>query len=476
MKRLLPQQKARTPLKLCALGCVAGVLLTLMASGRPAPGQGGGCPNPPPVTLSPTPPTDVCIPSGFGGNPIQFFDDFSWRSFVALVWPALQGQRGAPDTGQQVGAVSGPLVFETYKADWEVFQPGGAQPSDWNYFTGQNPCGIASVGFNDLVLASFSKFGNLGQAGFGNLVGPLVAQNMTYVRYLTAFNQTEYAQVLGQGLYLQTNLKNVTLPVGSIDVKSAWIEMTGVAHPERYYTRTAWVLDPGSGNCSQTTVGLVGLHIVSKTPSRPQWIWSSFEQVDNIPQAGAQSPYTFNDGTATPMPATNPIPFPPPATPPTKFNVTRVKPIHPSTQTTNTAYQQALAKQGGGVWQFYRLVMTQWPVPGDAPANPGTPSFSFPGNGAATAFSNVTLETFDQGNIRTGCMNCHNLTKGASDFLWSLKVNAFPPSVTQPSVAITSARRPAPKAEPLSPELRQLRALQQAARPARGAPRRLGRR
>jgi hypothetical protein len=480
MKTIRPRPKTRMRVKLCALGCIAVALSVLMISGRTAPKQ-AGCPNLPSVTLSSTPPTDVCIPSGFGGNPIQFFDDFSWRSFVALVWPAQAGQRGIPNTGQPVGTVTGPLVYETLKADWEVFQPGGAAPSAWNSFTGQNPCGLSSIGFNDLVLASFSKFGNLGQAGFGNLVGPLVAQNTTYARYLTAFNQTEYTQILGQQLYLQANLTNVTLQNGSVDVKSSWIEMTGIAHPERYYTRTAWVLDPASGNCSQTTVGLVGLHIVSKTPSRPQWIWSTFEQVDNIPQTGAQSPFAFNDGSGAPMPATNLISFPPPPTPPTKFNVTRVKPISTSTQSTNTVYQQALAGQGTGVWQFYQLVMTQWPVPGDAPSNPGTPNFSFPGNGATTAFSNVTMETFDQNNIRTGCMNCHNLTKTASDFLWALKVNAFPSTVVQPSFAITSAMKPPPSVR-LSPELRQLKALLQStapkptAKPKKAAGRKKGRR
>ena len=481
MKRLHPRPEARTRSKLCALGCIACVSLALMASGRSAPRQAGGCPDPPPVTLSPTPPTDVCIPSGSGGIPFRFFDDFSWRAFVAMVWPAQAGQRGVPDANQPVGTVGVPLVFETLKADWEVFQPGGATPSDWDYFTGQNPCGLASVGFNDLLLADFSKFGNLGLAGFGNLVGALGAQNGTYVRYQTGFNQTEYTQILGQRLYLQANLKNVTFQDGSVDVKAAWLVMDGIAHPERYYTRTAWVFDLSSGKCSPQTVGLVGLHIVSKTPSRPQWIWSSFEQIDNIPQAGAQAPYAFNDGTATPMPTPpDPIGFPPPTPTPTPvFNVTRLKPISTSTQGTNTKYQQALAGQGTGVWQFYQLVMTQWPIAPDQPANPGSPNFTFPGTaGATTAFSNVVMETFDQASIGTGCMACHNVTKGASDFLWALKVNAFKPQpdVIPPSFGITAAAKAAPKAARLSPELQRLKALLQSTVPKKPARRSRGRR
>jgi hypothetical protein len=483
MKTLPPTPKARTRAKLCALGCAAVALCVFMLPGRTAPKppptpqdpQQQPCVLPPPVNVSPTPYSDVCGPSFPAGTgiPFQFFDDFSWRSFIAMVWPAKAGQRGVPDPDRPVGTVGTPLVFETLKADWEVFQPGGAAPSAWNEFTGQNPCGLASVGFNDLILASFSKFGNLGLAGFGNLVGALGAQNGTYVRYQTGFNQTEYTQILSQRLYLQENLRNVTFENGAVDVKAAWMLMKGVGHPERYYTRTAWVLDPGTGVCSQETVGLVGLHIVTKTPSRPQWIWSSFEQIDNIPQQGAQAPYALNDGTARPMPTPpNPIGFPPPTPTPTPiYNVTRLKPIPGPTMNTNAAYQSALANQGTGVWQYYQLVMTQWPTVANSPGTSGSPSFTFPGTGATTNFANVTMETFDQASIGTGCMACHNVTKRASDFLWSLKVNAFKPQadVTPPSFGIMAAARPAPRAAALSPELKQLKALLQGTVPKKPA-------
>jgi hypothetical protein len=198
------------------------------------------CPNnPTPVVDSPQPPDDVCIPTRFPGNPIAFFDDYSWRTFLAMVWPAAQGQRGAPDTGKPVGTVSGPLVFETFKADWEVFQPNGHAPSEWSQFGGvpSNPCqrDVPSPGSDDLILASISKFQNLGEAGFGNLVGPIVAQNKTYVRYMTSFNKIEFDQILNGQWFLQKGLQNgVTFTDGSIDVKTSWIDMTNVPHRERF--------------------------------------------------------------------------------------------------------------------------------------------------------------------------------------------------------------------------------------------------
>ncbi len=389
------------------------------------------CPNPPPVNVtSSTVPSDVCIPSGFSGNPIQFFDDFSWRSFVALVWPALTGQRGTPDTTKTVGG-PGPRVFETYKMLHELFHQDGSAPTAWNSYDPPlfNSCNV-QMKFGDLVLGSFSKFANLGQAGFGTLVGPLVAQNTTYVRYETGFNQSEFNQIVGPKWYIRKNLPaTLTFQVGSLDIKSSWVDMTGLAHPERYYTRTAWLLDPATGTCAQTQVGLVGLHIVQKTPTRPQWIWSTFEQVDNVPpvQKGGPGTFGFNDGSGKAMPAANPYTLDPLTVPtPPPYNVTRTFPVNPSTQKTNALYQSALS---GTPWQFYQLTMTQWPLQASSPKVPGTPNNTFPGIGATSAFANSTLETFDQARIQTGCMNCHNTTMSATDFLWSLQDHAYPSNV-----------------------------------------------
>jgi hypothetical protein len=424
------------------------------------------CPDPPVPTASSQIPADVCIPAGFSGNPIQFFDDYSWRAFIAMVWPAQDGKRGVPDPTQKLGSTSGPLVFETFKADWEVFQPVGASPSPWAMFGGvpANPCQnqIPNPGFSDMILASITKFQNLGQAGFGNLVGPLVAQNGTYVRYMTSFNESEFNQILSAKWYLRANLKGgLTFEGGSTDVKTSWIDMTNVPHPERFYARQAWLMDLQSGACSKMTVGLVGMHIVQKTTSRPQWIWSSFEHIDNVPESNPanSAQFTFNNGNREQsMPSKNPIAFPPPETPPPPFNVERVKPINRSTQKTDAAYQNVV---NGTVWANYKLVMTQWPLQASQPILPGTPPNTFPGTiDQSTAFSNTTMETFDQKNVVFGCMACHNVTRGNTDFLWSLEINAFPPT---PSTLVASSlgapNQMTLNATPTSEPLRQLKAL-----------------
>ncbi len=89
--------------------CLLSLSLTIAASGQ----------LPTPVVDSPRIPRDVSIPGGFNGNPIAFFDHYSWRTFIAVVWPALTGQRGQPDPNQMVDGAR-PRVFETYKTLEEV--------------------------------------------------------------------------------------------------------------------------------------------------------------------------------------------------------------------------------------------------------------------------------------------------------------------------------------------------------------------
>src|SRR5215204_547836 len=96
----------------------------------------------PEPTISPDVPTEVEVPEGFPGNPIAFFDDFSWRSFVALNWPAdlSRDRRGMPDVNLKIGNLSAPTVWDTWKADFELFQPQGAPPSEWDSYEAVSPC------------------------------------------------------------------------------------------------------------------------------------------------------------------------------------------------------------------------------------------------------------------------------------------------------------------------------------------------
>jgi hypothetical protein len=228
----------------------------------------------------------------------------------------------------------------------------------------------------------------------------------------------------------------IDFPLGSVAVKTAWIDVDGLpqALARRIYTRVALVKPATGGACTARTVGLIGMHIAQKTASRPQWIWSSFEQKDLVPPKWADWPGAFvlNDGSGTPMPAHNPLSLhalqPEPARP---FNITRDggAPILTGTELTSFGYQHALA---GTAWAYYRLVVTQWPrLEGNQtdpipPTVDGSIANTFPGEGAFSAFANVSMETFDQKAPQLGCMSCHNRARMTTDFMWSVLDHAYP--------------------------------------------------
>jgi|SRR5271157_757009 len=127
------------------------------------------------ATISPVIPTEVVdgngapVPVAVSSLPIDFFDDFSWRTFLALNWPAKPDTRGEADTTKSVTDPGPARVWETWKADYEAFQPGGTPPTEWPSFDAVTPC--IDIPFKDggkaRVLAAFSKFGNLNEASFG---------------------------------------------------------------------------------------------------------------------------------------------------------------------------------------------------------------------------------------------------------------------------------------------------------------------
>jgi hypothetical protein len=416
-------------------------------------------PAPPPPTVSWEIPRDVEFPSGFSEaetNPIAFFDDLSWRTFLALNWPAIDAKRGAADSSKNPGGTS-PVVWETWKAGYELFRPDGAPPSEWDSFEAVSPS--RAVPNPDAgkakQLLSFSKFGPVledmnERMELGIPVGPLVAQNRTYVRYEMRVNQPQYEFIRGNpkdprtALYLRQNLPGdgaspLRFPPDSIEVKAAWRQFR---LPEeegllpRYYHREALLVDRQTGACEKKVMGLVGLHIVHKTPSRPQWVWSTFEHVDNVavgPGAAPNARPTFNDPCGPQQgDGVNVLPAPlsaanPPRANPNPVQVVSFNPINESTRKSNDLYHNhRLVKDT--VWKNYQLVATQWPT---RPKAGGT-GVPFP----RTRVANVTMETE---YWRNSCMNCHAETQ-RTDFVWVLAVHAYPPTEQGVAPAVKALR------------------------------------
>jgi hypothetical protein len=398
-------------------------------------------------------------------DPFPAFDNFSWRAFIALNWPSLTdpAHRGEPDRSKTLSD-AGPRVWETFKSRYEVFQRDAAghalAPAGWPSYDGVNPCGVDN---RTKTLNAFTTFSDFNQASlaFGKSGNPLVAQNHTYTRFEVRINHQHFDSIVAHKWYIRGNLPTRdhfgTFGPASIQVKAAWRILTDQDTAEvrrRYYVvNDAMVLDVAKslaakmGVCAKHDIALVGFHIVTKTTYRPQWIWSSFEHIDNVPPAGtgearepdakdAHVPYSYNNANqqqvklepAFDSPQVAPIGADnPPKLDPEPMQVIREHPINAKTMAMNRAYW-ALPEIRNSVWANYMLVATQWPTvtQPNTPANDGQP---FPGgsvdrNSPVEVYqlggddlpvgnlANTTMETYQQAPT-SSCMACHHLISNA---------------------------------------------------------------
>lgn len=417
---------------------------------------------PPPITkatISPMAPPEVVdgdgvdLPVNAGVFPIEFFDDFSWRWFVALNFPAETGVRGVPKPGGKIEDLTGNRVWETWKSSYEAIPPAGKIPKPWASFDGPTPCTSIPETNSGLerLIASFTKFGDISQADFGALAGPLVCQNNSYAHYEIKVNQPEYDFIVSKKLYDRNVIDNLpaTFPPftnGSIEIKAAWREIKSTepqAVKDRFYRIKAKVKNYAANSCDERELGLIGMHIVQKTPLRPQWVWSSFEHVDNVPAFG-QSPspgskFSLNDADPTKQSLNPPSPGPAAVTDATYvkmdgtpavpvMQVIRELPLHAKTAAMNVRYQTALS---GTVWANYMLVMTQWPT--DTTVPEGQP---FPSEADGLSISNTSMETYFQSS--TSCMTCHDFARASKmDFVFFPAIHVQRQSPGSPAAPTT---------------------------------------
>ena len=384
-----------------------------------------------------------------------FFDTFSWESFIALNWPAAAGTPGVPLNPDSANEIKSPpagsiTVWESFKESFELFGTGSEEPLPWNDTTvSHSPC----AGGNDTkLLRMVGKGADVLDEVNEAFSHPLIDQNNNYVYAEVRFNRTYYDFVRFHNYYLKANLPGpsgtpLMMPasaepdtIGAIMIKASWRFMTSADDTSRYHVVDALVLNPDTQDCSEQKVGLTGLHIAQKVTGFSEWIWSSFEQVDNVRRghgATDSTPISFNNGTgspATPRGWANRPPIAPPLLPErqrtptqvTRFNPIPTTPAGNSTVDLNARYQAQLE---GTPWEFYELVITQWPTSqsgfrlleagGIYPQNAGQP---FPVNGA----TNTSMETFFQsqadavGAGGNSCIQCH-YGAGSTDFSWILQ-------------------------------------------------------
>jgi hypothetical protein len=459
------------------------------------PRADGTFPSIPPVAISGNVPTVVPIPANAPANvpPEQFrpyFDWFSWESFIALNWPASGAGRGNPNQPNTPSVFTSmtnatPVTWGTYKANWELYDQYDKRPTPWGDYSAPylpSACPRATPKEKELLMVTKgdSELSDVNQA----FSFPLVDQESNFVFFEIRYNKPYYDFVRGNDgtpgswLYYSKNLPTdytpVPLPPNSastgdaIMIKAAWRNLSPLqpALRNRYYMVNAWVYNSATKQCMKQPMGLVGFHIAQKMKEFPEWIWSTFEQIDNVPPQAGRVASSFNSGTGYPSTGTQgfanrptyqastpgQLPLNPTPTQVARINPIPMTPAGASTVAVNSAFHNALPKSS--VWQYYQLVITQWPtnparfkppaLRGNYPQDAGG---AFPVKGAV----NVTLETYFQtptlaaGAFGNSCMSCHyNAGTGLRDFSWGFArrphQDAPPPPKAKMTLAAAAAK------------------------------------
>jgi hypothetical protein len=445
------------------------------SASQPMPREtgGGSCAK---LALTATMPGDF-IP---GGAIDQQFDAdcMAWQEFFYLNWRAKQNAVGVPDPSASPSQFGSP-----------VSSPGGAYPTVWeSYHSADELFPSTALRLRNAppsrpgvkVLAATTKFLNaevhfhgIQQASGGWLTDRY--GNLTF--YEVRVDNDEYQYIKENGLgspFAQAACANgpagFSLPhgagdaqtapgrpkidrdckgnpkrpgygmnFGAIEVKAAWVELPDPRTWPNYKISVADVYPPRAPVRHNVVVGLVGLHIIHKMPSTQQFMWATFEHVDNDPTAGASAPpagtYTYYRTNCNPatdhykcVPNTSPRPCPKVGPCQDPYNapiqVVRTTPINPFSESITTTAWSLMDKANdpASVYKHYRLVDMFWPslpsvnVPVPQATVPLTAANMAPRN---RSVANTTLETYVQNSV---CLDCHAYANVATPLLRGAKL------------------------------------------------------
>ena len=383
---------------------------------RPGPGaspatQAATSPTPPPPCLAnaswitaPNPPTEIGgpnPPSPQNETNCQFYQ-FAYQWFFAMTQPV---------------GTAGERKFETLN----VYQPNQAnQCSAKQLITRAN---IGKALFVRTPKPKTNDFVPVVPADIDQATGtPLYDQNGNVVLYYVLYSPNE-CQATTAG-YLPNTM----------EIKTSW-RILSSADPA-YYTMTADV--PGLPN-NPVTLGLVGFHLVINTQYHPEFVWATFEHVNNAPNCTNPQPppaggwsFLSNDCAAClkqngvngcPQCNFNAAPTTQPGItgPPTQVCRVYSDGTDPGSMTggnnndTNRFNIDTLNNQIAGflaqlpsnspmsVWKNYTLVAGLW-------TNGGVPSGGTDVQRGSLEAANTTMETFFQ-QPNQNCFTCHNYVK-----------------------------------------------------------------
>ena len=286
-----------------------------------------------------------------GGAPNASYEEaamFAWQQFIALSWPALPETRDMPDNDQVFGdsSFTGPLVWETYRHKVEIYPGQGDSPPGFFddpdlaygydslppfYMYGDGevlPCEGQEVP-DSPALVNLDELTQIGLNYMFSGSSPSesdINNDPQLIRFLAKANKTHYEYVVDPATSYWShsdaytnavaNFKAVSdgngtpstlpgpvidFPDGMVEIKGAFRELTDEElNSGRYHVTTVRYYEQDDADLNsacyrESEWGLVGLHIIHKTPSAPSFIFATFEQADNLTDTNG-SPVEDEDG------------------------------------------------------------------------------------------------------------------------------------------------------------------------------------
>jgi hypothetical protein len=401
------------------------------------------------------------------------FDLWSWQAFLTLNWPVNNQGKFSPKIGD---TSFGPPDWTTWTESTDIYRADGATPRecaktgpamlslsrdaslpvarDLKAF--QVPANfdkrrvrllgdVSAVGDRSPNTPARAKTNNLNDI-LQAFTGPLIDQNGNFVFYEIMLDPNEVSYVCGNKLYningqvvfSKGGKVSANLPKGqdgkngsgAWELKLAWRVLTKNDDVSRYLNTPA-IVPAVNGKCPDhtaapngqcnVTVGLVGMHIGHKSDTSPQWIWSTFEQVDNLSVNNVANPNISASFANANCPICVPDQLPDQNgstwanAPPTQ--AMRAIPIPADKVALNDQATAGLMKQNTAL-RFYQLIDTQWPTSPTTkptPWNAGLPGAveNKPGGKPTPVFlTNITMETYFQHGVQAAC-NAEELPSNA---------------------------------------------------------------
>jgi len=398
----------------------------------------------------------------------EAFNEYSWQALVAINWPRDKQGNALPKFTDK-----GEATWLGWKEAFQVYRKDGLAPSAWGSPRTSSGLEISDAILNAtdarLLLLSTTPTSKRGQNIADEVdqafAGKLFDQNGNVVVYEVLMNKQEYDYVVdkklyninGQLTYTKENT-DANFPagnyenneLGAIEIKFAWKILEETDHKERYFRDEGYIIDEETNELVKKDLGMIGFHISQKTPTGKQWVWSTFEHIDNLKETLIE-----NDGKTTRIPpslrdaeceicpanvdvtnhskyvyktdkhgnfwevtsrgeeieGTYPIKYQDSTTAKyysnsevMKTQAKRMVDIPSRVQRLNKK-MQAYFKQQKSVWQYYELIDTQYPLNQNTPAPPyGDDDYVLPtsvtdksgGDTNIALLTNITMETYFQ--------------------------------------------------------------------------------